>query len=87
MSGRTVIPITAHPQVGKISEADYAEREYWSAYQAAYEDVLHRCSPHDAPWFVIPSDHKWFRNLAISRIIVETLEDFDMHFPKAPEDS
>ncbi len=66
----------------KISEADYAEREYWAGYNAAYEDVLHRCSTTDAPWFVIPSDHKWFRNLAISQIIVETMKNLDIQIPK-----
>ena len=50
---------------------------------AAYEAVLSRCSTEYAPWFIIPSDHKWFRNLAISRIIVETLEEFDMQYPKS----
>ena len=47
----------------------------------AYEDVLSRCSTEKAPWFVIPSDHKWFRNLAIARIVVEHLEGLDMKFP------
>jgi len=53
----------------KISESDYKEREFWDDYMAAYEDALSRCSTHDAPWFVIPSDHKWFRNLALARIV------------------
>jgi len=66
----------------KISEADYAERPYWDAYQQAYEDALRKCSTDWAPWFVIPSDHKWFRNLAISRIVVEYLEALDMKYPQ-----
>lgn len=66
----------------KISEADYTERLYWKEYQQAYEDALNRCSTERAPWFVIPSDHKWFRNLAISRIVTEHLESLDMHFPE-----
>jgi PPK2 family polyphosphate:nucleotide phosphotransferase len=65
----------------KISEADYKERLYWDDYTAAYEDVLSRCSTERAPWFVIPSDHKWFRNLAVARIVVEYLEGLDMKFP------
>ncbi|MEJ2552710.1 MAG: polyphosphate kinase 2 family protein [Gammaproteobacteria bacterium] len=65
----------------KISEADYAERHYWEEYQKAYEDALTRCSTEQAPWYVIPADHKWFRNLAISRIVVEYLEGLDMRFP------
>jgi PPK2 family polyphosphate:nucleotide phosphotransferase len=66
----------------KISEADYSEREYWDSYEAAYEDVLCKCSTGDAPWFVIPANHKWFRNLAISQIIVETMENFDIKVPE-----
>jgi len=66
----------------KISEADYSEREYWASYAAAYEDALGKCSTSDAPWFVIPSDHKWFRDLAISQIIVETMERLDIQVPK-----
>jgi polyphosphate kinase 2 (PPK2 family) len=66
----------------KISEADYAEREYWEDYEAAYEDALGKCSTDHAPWFVIPSDHKWFRNLAISHIIVETMERLRIQVPK-----
>ena len=48
----------------KISEADYKERDYWDDYMAAYEEALSRCSTEHAPWFVIPADRKWFRNLA-----------------------
>ena len=65
----------------KISESDYKERKFWDDYMAAYEDVLSRCSTQQAPWFVIPSDHKWFRNLAIARIVVEHLEGLNMKFP------
>ncbi|HET6383700.1 MAG TPA: polyphosphate kinase 2 family protein [Armatimonadota bacterium] len=65
----------------KISEADYTEREYWIAYEAAYEDALNKCSAAAAPWFVIPSDHKWFRNLAVSQIIVETMERLNIKVP------
>ena len=66
----------------KISEADYAERAFWNDYQEAYEDALQKCSTPWAPWFVIPSDHKWFRNLAVSRIVVEYLEALDMKYPE-----
>jgi PPK2 family polyphosphate:nucleotide phosphotransferase len=65
----------------KISEADYKERKFWDDYIAAYEEALSRCSTQEAPWFVIPSDHKWFRNLAIARIVVEHLESLEMKFP------
>jgi PPK2 family polyphosphate:nucleotide phosphotransferase len=65
----------------KISEGDYAERPFWDAYTDAFEALLGKCSTANAPWFVIPSNHKWFRNLAISKIVVETLEKLDMQFP------
>jgi len=65
----------------KISEADFAERRYWDDYIEAFEAVLSKTSTDWAPWFVIPSDNKWFRNVAVSRIIVETLEGLDMKMP------
>lgn len=70
----------------KISEADYTERKYWREYEKAYEAVLSHCSTDVAPWFVIPSDHKWFRNLAVARIIVETLESLNIEVPKPTVD-
>jgi PPK2 family polyphosphate:nucleotide phosphotransferase len=70
----------------KISEADYTEREYWADYQQAYEDAIGKCTTGEAPWFVIPSDHKWFRNLAISQIIVETMENLGIEVPKPSVD-
>mgnify|MGYP000561992149 FL=1 len=66
----------------KISDGDYAERPFWDVYTAAFEDALGKCSTKYAPWFIIPSNHKWFRNLAISRIVAETLESLDMKFPE-----
>jgi PPK2 family polyphosphate:nucleotide phosphotransferase len=66
----------------KLSPADFEERKYWNDYHRAYEDALARCSTPWAPWYVVPSDRKWFRNLAVSQIIVETLESFRMKFPK-----
>ncbi len=66
----------------KITPADAEERRHWDDYVEAYEDALSRCSTKRAPWFIIPSNHKWFRNLAVSQIIVEALEELDMKFPK-----
>lgn len=66
----------------KISESDYTEREYWDDYAQAYEEALARCNTEDAPWFVVPADHKWFRDLVISEIIVTTLESMDIQVPK-----
>jgi PPK2 family polyphosphate:nucleotide phosphotransferase len=70
----------------KISQADYSERKYWDKYVKAYEDALTRCSTKDAPWYIIPGNKKWFRNLAVSHILVETLEDLKMKFPKPDVD-
>jgi PPK2 family polyphosphate:nucleotide phosphotransferase len=65
----------------KFSMGDVKERSYWDDYTRAYEDALNRCSTPWAPWHVIPADHKWYRNLAISQIIIQTLESLDMHYP------
>lgn len=70
----------------KISEADYKERDYWDDYMEAYEDALSHCSTAEAPWFVIPANHKWFRNLAVARIVVEHLESLHLKFPKPTVD-
>lgn len=70
----------------KISEADYGERPFWDDYTQAFEDALSHCSTHHAPWYVIPSNHKWFRNLVISRIVCEQLEALDMQFPEPSVD-
>ena len=70
----------------KISEADYSEREFWDKYQTAYEDMISKCSTEDAPWFVIPGNHKWFRDLAIAKIIVEKMESLGIKIPKPTVD-
>lgn len=67
----------------KSSPSDEAERKYWDAYQKAFEDALSKCSPAHAPWFVIPANHKWFRNLAISQIVVDAMESMNLQYPKA----
>ena len=69
----------------KFSKGDLAERALWDDYQKAYEDVLSKTSTEAAPWYVIPGDQKWFRNLLISQILVDTLEGLDMRFPEAEE--
>ena len=65
----------------KISEADYAERKLWPDYIVAYEEALERTSTKHAPWYIIPSNHKWFRNLAISEIIAYTMNDMGLKLP------
>ena len=66
----------------KISAADYAEREYWDAYQSACQIALEKCSTAAAPWHVIPANRKWFRDLAVSEILAATLDDMSIQVPK-----
>ena len=70
----------------KISESDYTERNRWDDYIEAFEDALAKCSKKHAPWYVIPSNHKWFRNLAVSQIIADTMEDMKLKLPKPTVD-
>jgi len=66
----------------KFQHGDLDERKLWDDYMKAYEDVLEKTSTKEAPWYVIPSDAKWYRNLVISAVIVETLESLGMEYPK-----
>ena len=65
----------------KISESDYTERLLWDDYIEAFEDGIRATSTKEAPWYVIPADHKWFRNLAVSQIMADTMEDLKLSFP------
>jgi polyphosphate kinase 2 (PPK2 family) len=66
----------------KFAVGDIAEREHWAEYMEAYEEAIERTSTDDAPWYVIPADKKWYRDLVISQIIVDTLKELNMQFPK-----
>jgi PPK2 family polyphosphate:nucleotide phosphotransferase len=70
----------------KWSDNDIKERARWEAYQQAYEDAVNATSTPWAPWYVIPSDHRWFRNYAIGRVLLGTLTAMDPRFPAPPED-
>jgi PPK2 family polyphosphate:nucleotide phosphotransferase len=70
----------------KFSIKDVEERHHWAAYRKAYEDVLERCSTKRAPWYVVPADHKWYRNLVVAQIIVEALRGMDLKYPEPTED-
>jgi PPK2 family polyphosphate:nucleotide phosphotransferase len=70
----------------KVSESDYQEREYWEGYMHAFEDMLEKTSTFHAPWFVIPSNHKWFRDFAVSQIIMRTLDQLDLQLPETAVD-
>ena len=66
----------------KISESDLQDRRYWDKYMASYEKALTRCSTPWAPWYIIPSNLKWFRNWAVAQMIVNTLEKMKLKFPE-----
>ena len=70
----------------KFNPADVEERSRWPAYQEAYEAVLERCSTDVAPWYLVPADRKWYRNWAISRLLVEHLEEIAPAYPTADFD-
>jgi len=60
----------------KLSSADWVERKYWSQYQQAYEDALSQCSTPEAPWYIVPANRKWYRNLLAARTLVSTLRPY-----------
>ena len=70
----------------KFSIEDLNKRKQWDDYMVAYEDALTKCSTTWAPWYVIPANRKWYRNLVIAEIITATLEKMDLKYPKPKED-
>jgi PPK2 family polyphosphate:nucleotide phosphotransferase len=70
----------------KFKPADVDERALWPAYQEAYEIALQRCNTDHAPWYVVPSDRKWYRNWAIGRMLLETLQGMDLSWPRPDYD-
>lgn len=70
----------------KFSESDIKERQYWEEYQKYYEETIANTATKNAPWYVVPSDKKWFSRLIISEIMVKTLENLKLEYPKLNED-
>ena len=70
----------------KFRLGDLEERARWDAYIAAFEDALSRCSTAEAPWYVIPANRNWFRNLAVAEILADTLDELDPRYPEPTED-
>ena len=66
----------------KFNPHDVVERGYWDAYQEAYAIAVKRCSPVIAPWYVIPANRKWYRDWAVAQVLIETLEDMKLAYPK-----
>ena len=70
----------------KLSAGDFVERKYWDKYQKCYEDIFEETSKKHAPWFVIPANEKWYRNVAISGILVQALEGMKLQYPASTVD-
>jgi PPK2 family polyphosphate:nucleotide phosphotransferase len=66
----------------KFSMDDVNERKRWDDYMAAYQDMIRATSRPDAPWYVVPADHKWFARLVVAATVIETLDGLDLAFPK-----
>jgi PPK2 family polyphosphate:nucleotide phosphotransferase len=71
-------------KIWKIAPSDTQDRELWGDYMRAYEDALTKCNAPGAPWFVVPSDRKWFRNLAVAQILRDELRAMKLEYPKQP---
>ena len=69
----------------KFAKGDLKERALWDDYQAAYTDAINRCSAEYAPWYVVPANHKWYRNLVIMSALVDTLKSLDPQYPSPEE--
>lgn len=69
----------------KFSSIDVKERAYWDDYMAAYEDAVTKCSTDYAPWYIVPANKKWYRNLVVARTIADALEAMDPQYPQAEE--
>ncbi|BAZ24271.1 polyphosphate:nucleotide phosphotransferase, PPK2 family protein [Kalymmatonema gypsitolerans NIES-4073] len=67
----------------KFSSNDIKERQFWDDYQAAFEDAINNCSTAYAPWYVVPANKKWYRNLVVARTIADTLESMNPQYPPA----
>jgi PPK2 family polyphosphate:nucleotide phosphotransferase len=67
----------------KLSAGDWREREQWDDYIAAYQDAIQRCSTDAAPWYIVPANRKWYRNLAVAEALVETLREYRKDWSKA----
>jgi PPK2 family polyphosphate:nucleotide phosphotransferase len=69
----------------KFERADLDERKHWDDYQTAFEAMLNETSTEHAPWYIVPANRKWYRNLVVSQVLVDTLGGLDLHYPEAEE--
>jgi PPK2 family polyphosphate:nucleotide phosphotransferase len=70
----------------KFAKADLDERKHWDAYMDAFEETVQRTSTETAPWYVVPANRNWYRNLIVTTVLVDTLRSLDLRYPKAPDD-
>jgi PPK2 family polyphosphate:nucleotide phosphotransferase len=70
----------------KFSTNDLKERRFWDEYQKAFEDAISHCSTQYAPWYVVPANKKWYRNLVVARTIADTLEAMNPQYPNGEKD-
>lgn len=70
----------------KFSEADVRERQYWDDYMHAYEELIQHTAAPEAPWYVVPADHKWFTHIAVSAAIIHALKGLNLEYPKVDKD-
>ena len=70
----------------KFSARDVVERAHWPEYMAAYEDMIRHTATAEAPWYVVPADHKWFARLVVAAVVVESLKELDLSFPTIDRD-
>jgi polyphosphate kinase 2 (PPK2 family) len=70
----------------KFDQSDIRERLLWDEYQGAYQYMINACSTEHAPWYVVPADKKWYRNLVVATVLVKALEDLKIQIPEAEED-
>jgi PPK2 family polyphosphate:nucleotide phosphotransferase len=66
----------------KFSTADSHERKHWNDYQRSYEDMIRATATEDAPWYVVPADHKWFSRLVVAAAVIDALSSLDLAYPK-----
>ena len=70
----------------KLNAGDYAARDKWGDYREAYEDAISKCNSQESPWYVIPADHKWYRDAAVAGIVYETLTEMNPQLPRVDVD-
>ena len=70
----------------KFSASDFEERKYWDDYQEAFETAINKTAAKEAPWYVVPADHKWYMRYVVSEIILSTLEEMDPRYPKVTKE-